>query len=235
VIDEDVIQLACRSKALTLVVATTGSVTLSATSTGYARTTGSFLTDGFMPGMEIVATGFGNAANNARSVVTYVQALSITALPYVITVDAQGVQSVTRPPTVTESAAAGRTLTAGLPALGAWENKAFQPIAGIPWVREEMIPGPQSQITIGPNGEIETLPQYALYVNVAEGTGLVGKRYTSALVRLFAPRTQITVAGGTCRVRADTGPYKGQLTQSQPGFATQPITFPLRVYSANVI
>jgi hypothetical protein len=236
VIDEVAMQLALRSKALTLSVATTGAVSLSATSTGYARTSGSFITDGFYPGMEIVATGFGNAANNARSVVTYVQALSITALPYVLSVDGQGNQVVTRPPTATEAASAGRTLVAGLPFMRAWENQAFQPIAGIPWVREEFLPGPTSQETMGPFGELEATPMYALYVNVAAETGLTGKRYVNALRVLFAPRTIITLANGDhLRVRADTGPYAAQLQQSTPGFATQPLTIPLRLRTPNAI
>jgi hypothetical protein len=77
--------------------ATTGSATLSATATGYARTTGSFVTDGFRVGHEITASGFSNATNNGRSVVTAVTATALT---------------VTKTGgTVAEAAAAGRTIT----------------------------------------------------------------------------------------------------------------------------
>jgi hypothetical protein len=56
---------------------TTGSQTLSATATGYARATGSFVTNGFAIGDEITASGFATAANNGRSVVTAVTATTI--------------------------------------------------------------------------------------------------------------------------------------------------------------
>jgi hypothetical protein len=215
VISEVEMQLALRSKALTLTVSTTGAMSLSATTSGYTRTTGSFLADGFAPGMEVIPAGF---ASSTPRVITAVSALSMTVNA---TLAAQ-------------AAAGGRSLTVGLPSSRAWENVAFQPTAGIPWVREEFLPGPTSQETMGPLGELEATPMYSLYVNVAAETGLTAKRYVDALRVLFAPRTPITLANGdTLRVRADTGPYAGQLQQSTPGFATQPLTIPLRLRSPN--
>ena len=77
--------------------ATTGSANLSATATGYARTTGSFVTDGFRVGHTITASGFSNSTNNGRSVVTAVTATALT---------------VTKTGgTVAEAGAAGRTIT----------------------------------------------------------------------------------------------------------------------------
>lgn len=216
-IDEVQMQLALRSKAMTLVVATTGSTSLSATSTGYARAAGSFITDGFYAGMEVTPVGF---PQTAVGVITAVTALTMTIA---------GGRTVA-------AAAGGRSLTVGLPSSRAWENVAFQPTAGVPWVREEFLPGPTQQVTIGPLGELEATPMYALYVSVAAEMGLVGKRYVNALRTLFAPRTQIPLANGdTLRVRADTGPYAGQLQQSQPGFAVQPLTIPLRLRTPNAI
>lgn len=210
-------QLALRARALTLSVATTGVLSLSATSTGYARAAGSFQTDGFWPGMELVPAGF--VTNTAR-VITAVAPLAITV---------SGAVPV-------EGAAGGRSLTVGLPSSRAWENIAFQPTAGVPWVEEQFIPGPTSQVTLGPNGELEVTPMYALYVNLPAETGLTVKRYVNALRALFAPRTAITLANGdVLRVRSDTGPYAGQLQQSQPGFAVQPLTIPLRLRTTNSI
>lgn len=231
-ISEVAMQLALRAKAMTLVVATTGATSLSATSTGYARTTGSFITDNFWPGMEILPAGF---ANNSRAVITEVAALTITAQRIVATT-AGGITTYSLAAVTAEAAAGGRSLSVGLPSQFAIENRAFQPTANIPWVREEFIPGPSSQETMGPLGELESTPMYALYVNVAAETGLTAKRYVDALRVLFAPRTPITLADGhTLRVRADTGPYAGQLQQSTPGFATQPLTIPLRLRTPNVI
>ena len=77
---------------------TTGSTSLSATATGYARASGSFVTNGFVVGQEITASGFTNAANNGRSTITAVTATTIT------------VNKAT--PTVAEEAATGRSLVA---------------------------------------------------------------------------------------------------------------------------
>lgn len=210
-------QLAMRARARTLSVATTGLIALSATATGYARAGGDFQADGFWPGMEITPAGF---ATNVPRVITDVSALELTVSG-----------SVTP-----EVAAGGRSLTVGLPSQQAWENVAFQPTAGVPWVREEFLPGPTAQVTLGPLGELEATPMYALYVNVPAETGLTVKRYVNALRALFAPRTAIALANGdVLRVRSDTGPYAGQLQQSQPGFAVQPLTIPLRIRSFNLI
>jgi hypothetical protein len=216
-IDEVAMQTAMRARAQTLIVATTGVTSLSATSTGYARTTGSFYTELFYPGMEITPAGF---ASNVVRVITDVQPLTITVSG-----------SVTP-----EVAAGGRSLTVGLPVSRAWENIGFQPTAGVPWVREEFLPGPSAQVTLGPLGELEVTPMYALYVNLPAETGLTVKRYVNALRTLFAPRTAIALANGdVLRVRSDTGPFSGQLQQSQPGFAVQPLTIPFRLRTSNVI
>jgi hypothetical protein len=216
VIAEVPMQLALRAKLLTLIVTTTGPISLAATTTGYARASGSFVTDGFAAGMEVTPVGF---ATNIPRVITAVSPLSLTVSG-----------------TLTAEAAAGsRSLTVGLPSQRAWENVAYQPTAGVPWVREEFLPGPTSQVTMGPQGELEGTPMYAIYVNAAAETGLTAKRYVDALRVLFAPRTKILVANvGTLQVRADTGPYAGQLQNSTSGFATQPFTVPLRVRSPNI-
>jgi hypothetical protein len=217
VIDNVAYQFALRQLLATLSVATTGTLSLEATATGYVRTVGSFLTDGFDLGMEITPAGF--ATNTAR-IVTGVSALTIT------------VSGAVTP----EVAAGGRSLTVGLPASRAWENIHFEPTARVPWVREEYLPGPTAQVTLGPNGEIEALPQYVVHVNVANETGLTASRYADALMRLFAPRTALALANGdVLRVRSDTGPYAGQTQQSQPGFSVKPVTFPLRIRTANSI
>jgi Domain of unknown function (DUF4397) len=77
---------------------TTGSTSLSATATGYARAAGSFLTNGFKIGQQITASGFTNAANNGRSTITAVTATTLTVTKST--------------PTVDEAAATGRTIIA---------------------------------------------------------------------------------------------------------------------------
>ena len=200
---------------------------------GASAFTMGFLAENFSPGMEITPAGF---ANNSHAVITEVSALSITAKRITGTT-VNGVTTYTLGAITAEAAAGSRSLTVGLPSQRAWENDAsFEPTAGIPYVREEFIPGPTEQVTIGPFGELQGWPQYAMHFNAPAGSRLTPKKYVQAARILFAPRTQITASNGdTIRVRADTGPYAGQLQTSTPGFAVQPFTVPLRVRSPNVI
>jgi hypothetical protein len=116
---------------------TTGSIALSATATGYDRSTGDFVADGFIPGMWITASGFGTAANNGRSLITAVTATSLTVSKTPVTVvEAQAVGrstvsdqlltvSKTVPP-VAEAAATGRTVAGATPQVFttfAWDRR----------------------------------------------------------------------------------------------------------------
>lgn len=213
------IQLALRAKLLTLSVATTGSVTLSATANGYARTTGSFLTDGFAPGMEVVPAGFGS---NPTSTITSVTALAVTVK------DAR----------TAENAGAGRSLTVGLPSLRAWENTNFTPIVGVPYVEEQYIPGPTARLTLGSTSQLEVLPLYSPRIYVPQNTGLgADGGYADALLTLFAPNTTMRLANGDIlRVRGDQAPYLGQRYPSDPrGYSVVPVNIPLRLRTANSI
>jgi hypothetical protein len=89
---------------------------LSATATGYARATGSFVTDGYRVGQPILASGFTNAANNGRSVVTAVAATALTVTKTGGTVaEAAGTsnRTITGDATMTVAKAGGTALEAG--------------------------------------------------------------------------------------------------------------------------
>jgi uncharacterized protein DUF4397 len=89
---------------------------LSATATGYARATGSFVTDGYRVGQTITASGFTNAANNGRSVVTAVTATALTVTKTGGTVaEAAGTanRTITGDATMTVAKAGGTALEAG--------------------------------------------------------------------------------------------------------------------------
>jgi hypothetical protein len=233
-LDEISIQLALRSRLLAMTVTTTGSISLAATTTGYVRTTGSFITDGFSAGMEITPAGF---TNNSKAVITDVSALTITAKRIMATT-ANGVTTYALAALTAEAAAGSRSLTVGLPSQRAWENydDDFQPTAGIPWVREEMSLGPHGQITIGPGGDVRGEPQYAIHFYVPTGTKLTAKRYTHAARVTFAPNQDITITGGRVRVRGQPAPLVGPLLPNViPGFAGQTIQIPIEVRSPNVI
>lgn len=212
------IQQALRTQLLTLEVCTTGSTDLAATTTGYTRAVGSFLTDGFRAGMEVTGTGFSESANKSAKTITSVTATTLTCSGC-----------------TTESETTA-TLTVGLPADQAWENMDFTPTTGSPWIEENYLPGPMEQITLGPYGELQADPIYVVKVYVPIGVKIGAPRaYADALLTLFAPRTAITVAGHTCVVRTRPGPFSGQLLRTETGFVVVPITVPLRVRTANSI
>lgn len=217
-INHALVERALRTKLKTLEVVTTGSTSLSATATGYARAAGSFLTDGFFPGLEVVGTGWGDPDNDAAKTITGVTTLTLTC------------------PGTEAEAAGTRTLTVGLPQYRSWENMRFEPTAGSPWVRETYLPGPMSVIESGSLALLEALPQYVVSVYVPQNVGMDASRaYTDALLTLFAPGTRITVTGATCIVRENPAPYVGQIIRDDQGFAVAPVTIPLRLTTANTV
>lgn len=212
--DEDVLAT-MRTRLGTLSVLDPTAGTLSATATGYARASGSFLTDGLRPGMEITPEGF---ASNPVAVLQEVQALTVT-------VDEAR---------TAEAAAGSRKLTVVLPATQSWENMPLDPEAGKPYVEEDFLGGPQEQFESGPEGRVIYEPLYVLRLNVPEGVGSeASNRYLRALFALFRPMTAIAMTNGdTIRVRENPAPFRGQLLRIRPGWATVTFTIPLRIYTA---
>lgn len=216
-IDHDAYHLALRARALTLSVCTTGSIALAATSTGYTRSTGSFVTDGFAVGMLLTASGFTKAANNGLKAITAVTATAIACA---------GCSA--------EASASGRTLAVGLPLSdgdveAGWENVEFTPTTGRAWVEEQYIPGPAPRkVEIGTDGEVELRPMYQVRVHVPENTGRTAAgRYVDALCNHFAHPYYATLdSGDVLRARTDVMPFRGQLLPSRPGFVSVPVTFP---------
>ncbi len=211
--------LALRAQVVALSVVTTGSATLAATSTGYSRASGSFVTDGFTVGMEFTPAGF---AVNAVHVITAVTATLIS------TADTIAV----------ETASSGRSLAVGLPTLRAWENVAFTPTAGRWYVEEDYLPGPSAQETLGSRGQVEALPQYVLKLYGTAGHGPEALYAAAdALLTAFAPRTGLTLStGDTLQVRTNPAPFRSQLLAApQGGWSVVTVTIPCRVRSANPI
>jgi hypothetical protein len=95
--------------------ATTGATSLSATATGYARAAGSFVTNGFRVGQTITASGFTNAANNGRAVITAVTAtaLTVTKTGGTVAEAAAANRTITGDATLTVSKTGGTALEAG--------------------------------------------------------------------------------------------------------------------------
>lgn len=212
-------QYAIRTQLLTIAPATTGSTSLASTSSGFVRTSGSFITDGFEPGMELAATGFATGANNASWTIQTVTALTL------------GVSGLTA-----DSADTGRTLAVGLPAGRAWENIKFEPVAGEPWFEEDYLSGPSSQVTAGiANATLDVGPVYVAKIYTPENRGVgAPNRYADAILGAFKSNTSMTLTNSDkLQVRIDNGPSRGQLIQDRAGWVVVPVTIPLRILTLN--
>lgn len=222
-IDLSAATLSLRNRALGLVVATTGSTDLSATATGYHRAAGSFVTDGFLPGMEFTPTGF---AANTVDIITSVTATDIA----------------TKYARAVEAVASGRTLSVGLPLLRAFENYPLTPVSGRPYIEEEFVPGGSTTTGVPANGAfteetgLYVIKWYGLInLGIIPGLGISTlRKQVDALKSLFAPGTTFTAGSNIVRVRRDHGPYTGQIIPLT-GWAALVLTVPWHAYSTNQI
>lgn len=215
-IDHGAVLRAARGHALSLTVCTTGTTSLSATATGYARASGSFLADGFRVGMEVTPAGFAQAA---VGVILAVEALTMTI--------AGGRTAA--------SAAGSRSLAVGLPSVAAWTNRPRSRTTGQPFVEEEYLPGgaPRQQV-ISTYGRLQFQPTYVLRYGVAQGTDhTAALAYADALITHFAPRTPLAVSGATAYVRPDLGPFPSPVTLTDDGWAVVTLSIPLQVETDN--
>jgi len=204
------LQIALRARALTLSVATTGSATLVATATGYTRASGSFVTDGFVAGMEILPAGF------------------TTNTPRVIQSVAAGTL-VVRGSVTPESSGASRSLTCGLPSLRGWDNQRVTLIADRWAVEEEFIQQPGRLRTFpAASGQMELRGLYILRVYVVQGPGLAaGRRWADALLELFLPESTLAVTGGdTVRIRGELTPSVSGYVPAQAGWSAFTVSVP---------
>lgn len=128
-----------RESALTFVAADTGSLTLGLTTTAITRSTGSFLADGFKPGMEVQVSGYPFAIG--PFVLKSVTALELTPN------DASELSL--------QSPASGRRVLCPWLAQSAWENWTFAPDEARPYVRERLMPQEQFRLSLGPKARVQ--------------------------------------------------------------------------------
>lgn len=88
------IRVGLESRLAALAIVTTGTTTLAATGSTYTRSSGSFLTDGFVIGDAVSATGFTGTANG-KATVTAVTATVLTVDRALATVASGGSRSIT--------------------------------------------------------------------------------------------------------------------------------------------
>lgn len=235
-IDRDAVHLALRNRARGLVIATTGIAALSATATGYARSVGSFYDDGFAQGMEIDASGFPLAANNATGIITFLSPTVMDVFLFAIALT-NAVQTVTRSATVGDAEAAGRTITARYPTMRGWELETITPSAGIPYTEEDFVPA--TNVASGIPATTARMNETGLYVIRWYGIEGIGSKAirnsTDALLRLFTPGTLLVAGANTVEIRGETAPVPAQILPQHNGWAVCTSTIPWRCRSLNTV
>jgi len=214
-VDRALARAAFRARAVTLAVATTGSTSLSATATGYHRAAGSFVTDGFVRGMEVVPTGF---PQTTPGVVTLVTASDLTIL---------GGRTVA-------AAAGSRTLASGLPTLRAWENEQFDRTAGRPFVTEQFVPATNFRLTMPANGGLREERGQSVWqwYGLADiGTEALDKG-ANAMLALFDGASLVLSSGHVVTVMGTpVGPTAGQILPTGDGWSVCTIRIPWKVFT----
>ncbi len=191
-IDSAAALLALRNRALTLVAVTTGLTDLVATTTGYTRAAGSFITDGFKAGMEVVPTGF---TELTPAVISQVAAGTLTIL---------GGRTA-------ESTGSNRSLVVGIPSFRAWENISQTPPLDRWYVDEEFVPGGSELLGQRSGGDVIETGTYRLrFFGLANYGDLALMKVTDAAKALFSPATALTAGSDKVRVRSDQGPFCSQ-------------------------
>jgi hypothetical protein len=223
VLDHLAAREAFRARLLTLVVATTGTTNLSATTTGYARPAGSFPTDEFSPGMEVVGIGFAGAplaGNNAPAIIQDV----VLGTPLVMKI--LGGRT-------TEAGASGRRLTVGLPQERRWAGTQT-PVSTAPATRpnivEQWVPG-----GIEDDGAIIDTGQYVITWNGLANYGAAAMlRQMTALRDHFPPGLSFTINSDIVRITGKPAPSFTQPTTLANGIETSTIRIPWRVATTNL-
>ena len=222
VLDLALARAAFRTRAEALVVATTGSATLSATLTGYARASGSFITDGFVVGQDVTPSGFTLSGVANAGLITKVEALLLTI---------DGGRTA-------QTSGSGRSLVSGIPTMRAYQNAGtFTPIARRPYIVEGL-PGGGSKVQTIP-GRTGRFQQDGILVwtwaGVAgTGTSAIDKGMTALMAR-FSPFTRLPLSDGTdIDMLWSPGPTIGDLV-NMDGFARRTVQLPWRASTRNAV
>lgn len=223
-LDKTAATLALRARAVSVSVATTGTTSIAATATGYTRSAGSFITDGFCVGMELLASGFATSGNNGYKIVIAVAAGTLT------------VSSLTT--MAVEAAGGDELLIVRLPEGRALDNVAFDPtlFSGRPYIEEDFVPATKSLMGQRNGGLVVETGLYVLKLYGLSDKGLAGiRKVMDALEALYAPGTAMTAGSLTVRVRTDLAPWSGQILPQGDGRSVCVLTVPWECYSNNAI
>lgn len=229
-IDDRVALLALRARLTGLAAsATTGTMALARTATGYTRADGgSFITDGFRIGMELLDSGFPTTS--------YATIKSVVAAT--ITVD----QTLTA-----ATSASGRSLSVGLPETRVWSNskpvrsgvQLEAPTNDRPYILESFAKAGGAVLKTMPanGGETEERGMYVVHWFGLSNRGpdaiLEG---TAAILARFTPNTPITAGSDVLRVGDGSnvgGPYADEIRPLANGWSVSTVRVPWWARSVN--
>lgn len=177
---------AFRQRLLTLVnIDHAPGVSVTLASGVFTRASGSWLTAGFAPGMEVTVIGFGAATS---SVVESVTALALKT-------SHAGAQTV----------AGGGQFVVGLPQGRAWTGETFHPIDGRPYVAEAVLAGSSRKKSHGgPNGQgavIEHTPRAVATLFYPNGKGTLAlEAMAGAVMAHFLPGSSLSYGADAARI-----------------------------------
>lgn len=205
---------AFRIRLQTLVVATTGTTTLAATTAGFTRASGSFVDDGFAAGMEIVPAGF---TDNSVAIVKDVSALTLTI---------EGTRAA-------QTSASGRSLTVGLPADKQWQGTQT-PVSTAPATRpkiiEQWVPG-----TSADDGAMVDTGFYVVTWNALANRGIKAVFTQMQKMRdLFPPGQYFFVGDDQIRVTGNPAPNFTQPVTTDNGYESSTLRIPWRAVTTNL-
>lgn len=203
-----------RDRAETLVVATTGTMALAATTTGFTRATGSFNDDGFQVGMEVVPAGF---TSNTPAIVTRVEPLTLSIL---------GTRSA-------QASGSGRSLTVGLPLDRRWHGTQT-PVTTSPATRPRLIERWSPSLTEDLGAIVDT----GFHLFTWEGLANYGIAamlvQMQALRDLFPPGFTGVVDGNLLRVTGRPAPRFTDPVTSDDGRLSSTLSIPWRIVTTNL-
>ncbi|HEY6965902.1 MAG TPA: phage tail terminator-like protein [Burkholderiales bacterium] len=172
------LRAAWRTLVLAVVKAQSGALSnVGASGSVLSRASGSWITDGFGVGDEVMVAGFAAAQNNGRALVTAVTAADLT-LDKALT---------------TEAAGPAITVTAGLWQGRAWEGMPYAPTRGAPYVSETLRAISSQVRALGVGGTIAhtLLGTLVLFYPAGRGT-LAVERMAGAIMKHLKPGTSLS-------------------------------------------
>ncbi len=180
------LRAAFRERLLTLVdIDHSPGVSVTLASGIFTRASGSWITAGFAPGMEVTVNGF--TGSPLYGVVETVSALALK-------LGVSGSQTI----------AGGGQFIVGLPQGRAWEGFDFFPTDGRPYVSETVLPGPSRKRSIsGQNGAgvIEHKPSLVATFFYPKNKGTLAlERMSGAAMSLFLPGLSLSYGGDGARI-----------------------------------